>query len=233
MEILDHIASDIERKMLQGTDFREAMDESLQAFGEDNFLHIILNEQHISKQKNIRIMKRISIIGLLLFSTIIFLIPKQSDTQEMPVFSQKEIIPKAKLVNQEPPEISPIQGKHPIVSTFGKRRKSAIAKTTKFHKGIDIKAPIGTGVVATSAGTVIKVKNNKDGYGKHIIIQHDEKYKTLYAHLSTTEVVVGQKINKGDKIGEVGNTGMSISPHLHYEVIKDGAAVNPEEYIRS
>ncbi|MEC7286661.1 MAG: M23 family metallopeptidase, partial [Bacteroidota bacterium] len=74
---------------------------------------------------------------------------------------------------------------------------------------------------------VIRADNRSSGYGKHIRINHGYGYVTLYAHLSKYNVRKGQKVKRGDIIGFVGNTGRSQAPHLHYEVIKDGIAINP------
>ncbi len=117
-----------------------------------------------------------------------------------------------------------------ITSYFGKRT-DPFYNVTKFHKGLDFALPKGNDVMATGNGVVEKVvQNNHNGYGKYIIINHGFGYKTLYAHLSKTDVYKGQKIKRGEIIGKVGNTGKSVGPHLHYEVIKDGSNVNPIDY---
>ena len=92
---------------------------------------------------------------------------------------------------------------------------------------MDFTAPRGTAIYATSDGVVIRADNRSSGYGKHIRINHGYGYVTLYAHLSKYNVRKGQKVKRGDIIGFVGNTGRSQAPHLHYEVIKDGIAINP------
>ena len=75
-----------------------------------------------------------------------------------------------------------------------------------------------------------KVNKKKYGYGYHVIVNHGYGYHTLYAHMSEIKVKVGQKLKRGDILGLVGNTGKSTAPHLHYEVRKDGKAVNPVNY---
>ena len=130
----------------------------------------------------------------------------------------------------DPPSIKPIEGNFKINSGFGKRMHP-LFKRMKFHSGIDFKAPIGTPVLATADGEVSISKNDKNqGHGKHIVLQHDDEFKTMYSHLSKLNVNVGDKIKKGDVIGLVGTTGVSTAPHLHYEVIKDGKKVDPIEY---
>ncbi|NSW95623.1 MAG: M23 family metallopeptidase [Bacteroidales bacterium] len=103
-------------------------------------------------------------------------------------------------------------------------------KITKFHSGMDFTAPTGTEVYATGDGTVKEVVISQRGLGKHIIIDHGFGYETVYAHLDGFNVKAGQKIHRGDVIGFVGNTGMSVAPHLHYEVKLNGVNVDPVNY---
>lgn len=88
-----------------------------------------------------------------------------------------------------------------------------------YHTGDDYAAPLGARVNATEAGVVKHVGWGGSGlaYGAHIVIQHEGKIRSLYAHLSRTRVKVGQKVEAGDYIGNVGSTGNSTGPHLHYE----------------
>lgn len=102
-------------------------------------------------------------------------------------------------------------------------------KTVKLHKGMDFSAPIGTDVHATGTGKVIKAGVEK-GFGKCVKIDHGFTYTTVYAHLSSYNVKVGQKVKRGDIIGKVGNSGMSFGAHLHYEVHKNGVPVNPVNF---
>jgi len=105
-----------------------------------------------------------------------------------------------------------------------------IYKIKKFHHGIDFSAAEGTEVYATGDGKVISIKKSKREYGNRIIIQHDKNYKTLYAHLKDFAVRYGETVERGDIIGYVGNTGTSVAPHLHYEVIKNGEKINPVHF---
>jgi len=119
-----------------------------------------------------------------------------------------------------------------ISSGFG-MRVHPISKKKVMHNGVDIKAPEGTPVYATANGMVREIRSNHEegkGYGKYIIIDHSNGYSTMYTQLSKINVKEGQEIKKGDVIGLVGSTGISTGPHLHYEVMKDGENVNPENY---
>ena len=95
---------------------------------------------------------------------------------------------------------------------------------------MDFSAVRGTPVYATGDGKIARADNRASGYGNHIRVDHGFGYETLYAHMSKTLVVKGQKVIRGETIGLVGNTGTSVAPHLHYEVSKDGKKVNPAHY---
>ncbi|MBR4326020.1 MAG: M23 family metallopeptidase [Bacteroidales bacterium] len=111
---------------------------------------------------------------------------------------------------------------------FGKKL-DPIYKTPKMHDGIDIAANTGTEIYATANGTVTYTGDMRE-HGRHIIIDHQNGYKTLYAHVSEYMVKRGQKVKRGDVIGLVGNTGKSLTPHLHYEVQYNGKPINPVNY---
>jgi murein DD-endopeptidase MepM/ murein hydrolase activator NlpD len=132
------------------------------------------------------------------------------------------------------PAIQPVKNKDlkSAISGFG-YRIDPVYKTTHMHTGVDFAADIGKDVYATGDGVVKEIQNNGWGYGKCIIIDHGFGYQTLYAHLSSFKVKVGQKVKRGELIGLVGNTGKSTGPHLHYEVIKDGEKVNPIGFFHS
>jgi murein DD-endopeptidase MepM/ murein hydrolase activator NlpD len=117
-------------------------------------------------------------------------------------------------------------------SSFGYRVHPVTKKAYTFHSGIDIACPTGTPVKAASDGSVIRSEFNKNGYGNLIILQHEEDVSTYYAHLSKRVKTPGDKVKKGELIGEVGSTGMSTGPHLHFEVRRGGNAMNPDQYLR-
>lgn len=94
------------------------------------------------------------------------------------------------------------------------------------HRGIDIGEKAGMPIRAADAGTVVAAGWD-GGYGYRVIIAHSNKIQTLYAHMSSIAVRPGQVVTQGQTIGTVGSTGRSTGPHLHFEVIVDGEAVNP------
>ena len=129
------------------------------------------------------------------------------------------------------PAIQPISNKEltRLASGYG-MRTHPIYKVRRMHYGIDFTAPRGTPIFATGDGVVDRVIRQFGGYGREIIIDHGFGYKTRYAHMQDFEVKKGDKVKRGDRIGTVGNTGLSTAPHLHYEVIKDNKPVNPVHY---
>ena len=115
---------------------------------------------------------------------------------------------------------------------FGVRKKHPILKIRTMHKGVDMSTDYGVPVYATGDGVVEKVDMGKRrrGYGRQILINHKFGYKTRYAHLQKMFVKPGEKVQRGQLIGEVGSTGGSTGPHLHYEVIYRNKQVNPVNY---
>lgn len=115
-----------------------------------------------------------------------------------------------------------------VASGYG-MRMHPILKIRKMHKGMDFTAPAGTPIYASGNGTVTRA-NTSATYGKVVYINHGYGYETIYAHMSKIIAKKGEKVKRGDLIGHVGNTGRSVSAHLHYEVHKNGHAVNPIYY---
>ena len=127
------------------------------------------------------------------------------------------------------PAIQPVNNKDlkRIGSYFG-TRVDPFYKVRKFHEGMDFSASVGTEIYSTGNGMVTMAgRDVQGGYGNEIRIDHGYNYQTVYAHLSRIFVKPGQKILRGQIIGYVGNTGKSTSPHLHYEVRKNGIPLNP------
>lgn len=133
----------------------------------------------------------------------------------------------------ESPSIRPVPENIHISSYFG-MREHPVFKVRKMHWGIDFPAPMGTPILATAGGIIVETTTDPDSssYGKHIVIAHDNVYKSLYAHLSKVDVKVGDEVAAGDTIGLSGNTGVSTNPHLHYEVYKRGKQVNPYKFLK-
>ena len=115
-----------------------------------------------------------------------------------------------------------------ISSGFG-IRKHPINGIIKHHNGIDISSPIQE-IIATGSGIVIEIVYNK-GLGNYIIIDHQNSYQTTYGHLSKILVKNGQNISITETIGFVGSTGASTGNHIHYEIHRNGALVNPTKYL--
>lgn len=130
---------------------------------------------------------------------------------------------------QIPPTfLKPISGGR-LSSRFGKRKAPTRGAST-FHKGIDWATPVGTSVVASSGGTVIRAGWGS-GYGYCVYIEHPDGKVTRYGHLSKILVKNGQSVNQGEKIALSGNTGISSGPHLHFEILVNGVQVNPLNYL--
>lgn len=117
---------------------------------------------------------------------------------------------------------------HYITSQFG-WRYHPIYHTQKYHSGVDIGASYGATIVAADGGTIITA-GSVSGYGNCVVINHGNGITTLYGHMSSIAVSVGQKVSKGQTIGYVGSTGNSTGPHLHWEVTVNGVRQNPLNY---
>jgi murein DD-endopeptidase MepM/ murein hydrolase activator NlpD len=101
----------------------------------------------------------------------------------------------------------------------------------KFHKGIDIARPSNHTIMSADNGVIISAGWDGGGYGNKIVINHNNGYKTVYAHLSSISVNVGQTVSQGEKIGVMGATGDATGIHLHFEVYKNGSLENPMNYL--
>ena len=128
------------------------------------------------------------------------------------------------------PAIQPVENKdlRRISSGYGVRYHP-ILKMSRMHNGIDFSANNGANIYATADGVVSKASNQR-GYGKIVTIDHGFGFETRYAHMSKMNVRRGQKVTRGQVIGQVGNTGLSTAPHVHYEIRKNGRTVNPINY---
>jgi len=122
----------------------------------------------------------------------------------------------------------PVPTHREISSPFGSRTHP-IRRTPEHHTGIDIPAPGGTRIVAAADGYV-RLAAWHGGFGLTVIIDHGNGYSTLYAHNSRNRVSVGQRVNRGQHIADVGTTGVSTGNHLHFEIRRNGIPVNPMQY---
>lgn len=127
-----------------------------------------------------------------------------------------------------PTYIKPISGGRQT-SGFGRRRAPTRGASTN-HKGVDWATPVGTAVMASSAGTVAKAGWGS-GYGYVVYINHADGRQTRYGHLSKVLVSPGQTVSQGQKIALSGNTGVSTGPHVHFEILIGGTQVNPLNYL--
>ncbi len=127
-----------------------------------------------------------------------------------------------------PSYIKPISGGR-LSSAFG-RRSAPTKGASTYHKGVDWAVPRGTAVYASSGGTVYKAGWGS-GYGYVVYIRHPDGRETRYAHLNKVLVSAGQTVKQGQKIALSGNTGRSTGPHLHFELLINGTAVNPLKYL--
>jgi murein DD-endopeptidase MepM/ murein hydrolase activator NlpD len=121
------------------------------------------------------------------------------------------------------PDLPPTNGQ--ITSYFG-YRVHPITKARSMHDGLDFGSDKGSPIKAAGSG-IVTFSGTNGGYGKTIVVSHGYGYKTVYAHNNSNLVQVGDKVEKGQKIAEVGNTGRSTGPHLHFEVHYNGVQINP------
>lgn len=130
------------------------------------------------------------------------------------------------------PSIMPVRSKDLVrlSSGFG-MRMHPIQKVRKMHLGADFACKVGSEIIATADGVVEKVETKTGGYGKLLVINHENGFKTRYAQLSEFKVKQGDRVKKGDLIALSGNSGASTAPHLHYEIQKGDKRVDPMDYI--
>jgi murein DD-endopeptidase MepM/ murein hydrolase activator NlpD len=122
----------------------------------------------------------------------------------------------------------PVLGR--FTSNYG-MRNDPFTGILRFHNGVDLANAVGTPIYAAMDGVVKRVETQLGYYGKYVIIGHPNGYQTLYAHLNSFNVRVGQQVSRGQKIGEMGNTGRSTGPHLHFSIFQNGKSINPLDQI--
>ena len=118
-----------------------------------------------------------------------------------------------------------------LSSDFGYREHPTEGED-RFHYGVDLAADTGTEVLCFADGTVTAV-GDSSSYGRYCVVSHEGGYSTLYAHCSRVTAASGTAVERGQKIAEVGETGMATGPHLHFELQRDGVYLNPIYYVSS
>ena len=132
----------------------------------------------------------------------------------------------------EIPSIWPIRGGIGHISTFFGQTRNPFTGLYYIHRGIDISNyREGDPIVATADGQIVSMEFDHGGFGNNIIIRHKHGFYTRYAHMRNFSVITGQRVQQGDIIGFVGNTGLSTGPHLHYEVHIGSDVVDPYKYL--
>lgn len=210
-ELLDHICCVME------TNHSEKVEESFEVkyqkvisnFGEKGVEHIQSETLHLLTYKK-QIMQRLTALTASTFMVIVILM----------TFN---------MYAQNPPSIHPLGKEVKVTSHFG-MRTHPILKKKMLHKGIDFKAAMGTPIYATADGKVKSVVESDKGHGNHVVLQHDDEYKTVYANLSKFAVSAGMTVKKGQLIAYSGNSGASTAPHLHYEVLQNDEHVDPRSF---
>ncbi|MGB5871909.1 MAG: peptidoglycan DD-metalloendopeptidase family protein, partial [Albidovulum sp.] len=130
-----------------------------------------------------------------------------------------------RLAIEKTPLAMPLKTSYRFTSGFGRR-------WGRMHEGVDFAGGYGSPIYTTADGVVTHA-GWKSGYGNLVEVRHAFGLTTRYGHMSAIKVTVGQKISRGDRIGDMGNTGRSTGTHLHYEVRIDGKAVNPMSFIKA
>jgi murein DD-endopeptidase MepM/ murein hydrolase activator NlpD len=141
------------------------------------------------------------------------------------ILNQMDQLNLYRIAAQKTPFAMPVKSAFRYTSGYGMR-------WGRMHKGTDFAAPIGTPIYATADGVVIHA-GWLSGYGRLIKIQHEFGIETRYAHLSKIRVEKGQRVSRGERIGDMGNSGRSTGSHLHYEIRISGKATNPRTYIKA
>ncbi|MCF6271586.1 MAG: DUF5930 domain-containing protein [Rhodobacteraceae bacterium] len=141
------------------------------------------------------------------------------------IFGRLEEISSLQAAAARIPFTFPLRSAYRLTSPFGPRGG-------RLHKGLDLASSLNTPVLATADATVF-FSGVQSGFGNLVILDHGGGYKTYYAHLNRTRVTIGQRVARGDLIGDMGNSGRSSGVHVHYEIRKDGVSLNPMTFIKA
>ncbi len=149
----------------------------------------------------------------------------QDDMRASAILNQLDEMNMYRMAVDRLPFGMPLDGGFRFTSPFGYR-------WGRLHAGVDLAGPVGMKIKAPADGTVIDA-GWENGYGLMVRVQHQFGVSTIYGHMSRVQVKVGQKVSRGDVIGDSGNTGRSTGPHLHYEIRVDGQPINPMTFIKA
>jgi len=147
------------------------------------------------------------------------------------ILNQMDKLNLYRIAAEKAPFALPVKASYRFTSGFGYRRDPKTGGR-RMHAGVDFAGPVGTPLYATGDGVVTHA-GWQSGYGRLVKIQHEFGIETRYAHMSRLSVKVGQRVSRGDRIGDMGASGRVTGPHLHYEVRVGGQAVNPMIYIKA
>ncbi|MGI3184038.1 DUF5930 domain-containing protein [Nioella aestuarii] len=155
--------------------------------------------------------------------------PDTASLRANEVLAQLDMLNLHRMVAERLPFSRPVFASYRLSSPFGYRR-DPFNGGSRLHTGVDMAGPTGTPIHATADG-VVSFAGRQSGYGNIIVIQHAFGFETRYAHLHRIRVTEGQRVSRGDRIGDMGSTGRSTGPHLHYEVRTGDTPRNPMNYI--
>lgn len=207
---------------------------------DDNMYRAILQAEPVENRSgDLHRSNRYNDLSDLTHNNLVIHTSRQIDQLSRRVYLQSKSYDElAELIRNNEDRLNHLPAIQPVPNSSLKREASGygwrtdpVYKTRRFHKGIDFSVPVGTDIYATADGVISYVGYQRGGYGHCIKIDHGYDYTTVYAHLkNTNKVRLGQKVKRGDIIGESGNSGKSVGPHLHYEVQIRGVADNPVHY---
>ncbi len=158
-------------------------------------------------------------------------LPSPDASRANRILNQMDQLNLYRIAAEKAPFALPVKSAYRFTSSFGYRRDPKTGGR-RLHKGVDFAGPVGTPLYATADGRVVHA-GWSTGYGRLVKIQHEFGIETRYAHMSRLNVKVGQRVSRGDRIGDMGASGRVTGPHLHYEVRVGGKAVNPMIYIKA
>ena len=157
--------------------------------------------------------------------------PSPDELRANSLLRQMDQLNLLRIAAEKAPFATPVKSAFRFTSGYGYRRDPKTGGR-RMHNGVDFAAGLGTPLYSTADG-VITHAGWQSGYGRLVKIQHDFGIETRYAHLSRIRVKVGQRVSRGDRIGDMGASGRVTGVHLHYEVRVGGTPVNPMTYIKA